>query len=497
MVFRHVGASDLAQLTLNAARADPGLSAIGEALRALPGEAAAGHLGLFARMLGEIFPQVPPNVRQRFLHGGLRIIGEDHPEAAAATASLAYYRELLDEIELRVGLDGPAEVGHTRPFGAVLALASTSQLLRESGGFSKYLQGQGQNRQAMMGGGPGPNHRDDFAKNIQTALEEHFEIVSLTFHDPAVKPIDLPREGWVETPLAYLVLRAKTPAVDRIPSFQLDMDFQDKPGQVVLPVLSQVVPIDAREAGVPPRPCPELELTFTLDDRDWGEGTLVLDLIARGRGLIPALDDLIDSARPGFALEIGDGTPAVTRFTSDGRTRHPEAECRWQLSYRRGPDTRGELRFPFPALRPGLAAKVTFQHYQDADLATLSPAEAAAGVKLSAPVAAGTRAALLIALALAVPAVVFIIARRLRRRAAAPDTTDELGLPAELTPFSVVAFLRRLRRRHAGRLGPAEHDALAADIARLEAGYFRPGPADPATDPAALARKWLASARPG
>ena len=200
------------------------------------------HLEMFAKMLGELFPRVPANVRQRFLGSGLKIVGENHPAAAAATKSLDYYRELLDEIQLRVSVDGPTRVGHSQPFGVFITLETTRQLLRESGGFSKYLQNRASQQQAMMGGQPagGPNLRDDFTKNIHAALDETFEVLSITFHDAAVKTIDLPREGWVETPLIYAVLRAKNAAVDRIPSIQIDMDFVDQPGQVVLPVMSQV-----------------------------------------------------------------------------------------------------------------------------------------------------------------------------------------------------------------------------------------------------------------
>ena len=50
--FVMLGASDLSQLTRAAARSDPGLKQIGDAMRALPGEAADGHLQKFGKMLG-------------------------------------------------------------------------------------------------------------------------------------------------------------------------------------------------------------------------------------------------------------------------------------------------------------------------------------------------------------------------------------------------------------------------------------------------------------
>ncbi len=135
-----LGASDLSQLTTSTARTDPGLKSIGDAMRALPGDAAQRHLELFGKMLGDLFPRVPANVRQRFLGSGLKVIGEDHPAAKTAMASLNYYRELLDEVQLRVTVDGPTRVGHSQPFGVFISLEATRQLLRESGGFGKYLQ---------------------------------------------------------------------------------------------------------------------------------------------------------------------------------------------------------------------------------------------------------------------------------------------------------------------------------------------------------------------
>ena len=117
-----LGASDLSQLTRAAARSDPGLSQIGDAMRALPGDAADGHLQKFGEMLASLLSQVPGNMRQRFLSAGLQVVGENHASAKAAQASLKNYQELLDEAQLRVTVDGPTRVGHGQPFGMILSL---------------------------------------------------------------------------------------------------------------------------------------------------------------------------------------------------------------------------------------------------------------------------------------------------------------------------------------------------------------------------------------
>ena len=486
-----LGASDLSQLTISTARTDPGLKSIGDAMRALPGDAAQRHLELFGKMLGDFFPRVPANVRQRFLNSGLKVVGEDHPAAKAAMTSLNYYRELLDEVQLRITVDGPTRVGHAQPFGAFISLEATRQLLRESGGFGKYIQNASQQRNMM---GPQPNQnpqtlRDDFAKNIHAALDETFEVLSLTFHDAAVKTIDLPREGWVETPLVYVVLRAKNAAVDRIPSIQIDMDFVDQPGQVVLPVMSQVQPLDAKDDAVAARPCGDLALKLIMDEREWRDGKVVVEIQARGQGVIPSLAEMFECRREGFELETVDGNLSVTQFVSDGNRKTPQADRNWQLTYRRKQDLRGDVTFLFPTLKADIpSASAEYQHYQDADLVTVDANQAAAGVKLVSHVGNGFRNAGILGL---LGAALLGLILYLRRKVAKAHTPAEaLVVPAQLTPFTAVAFLRRIQHEHAARLGTSDSSALNAQIAELEAGFFSGGQA-PSLDLAAVTRKWL------
>jgi hypothetical protein len=488
--FVMMGASDLAQLTSNPARSDPGLTNIGDAIRALPGEAADRHLVLFAEMLGEVFPKVPANVRQRFLNAGLKIVGEDHPAAGAATKSLAYYRELLDEIALRVTVDGPTETGHGAPFGVFISLETTRQLLRESGGFSQYLLAPGGGTRAMMGGG-NQDLRGDFQKNIHEALEETFDIVSVIFHDASVKPIPLARDGWVETPMAYVVLRAKNPAVDRIPSIQIDMDFADQPGQVVLPVMSQVQPIDARAKDPAPRPCPNLEFLITLDEREWDKGTLAVEISSKGNGIIPDLGQCFGYERAGFDAEVVDGSLAVTELTSDGQGKSPKANRNWQITYKRKADYAGG---PFILPQPLAAmpeAKLTYKVYRDTDLIELTPAEAAKGVALPGT-GAGSKVWMVLGLILAILLALAILIPRRKKTLAV--NASEISPPSEATPFATVAFLRRIKQTFAAKLGQDRSAELEAEIASIEARYFkRDATETPDLEP--VIRKWLAATR--
>ena len=133
-----------------------------------------------------------------------------------------------------VHVDGDATVGHSKPFGVFVSLQHTDSLGRESGGFGKYLQNQqGMNYGYNPYGTPPVNYREDFEKQVREKFGENFEILPVTFHDDKVQPRGYGRPGWRETPYAYLLLKAKDGAVDRLPALQLDLDFFDKRDQVV------------------------------------------------------------------------------------------------------------------------------------------------------------------------------------------------------------------------------------------------------------------------
>ena len=492
--FVMLGASDLSQLTRVAARSDPGLKQIGEAMRALPGEAAEAHASLFGQMLGTLLPQVPPNMRQRFLGAGLQVVGADHPSARSAVEALRNYQELLDEIQLRLTVDGSGTVGHARPFGVYVGVEHTRQLAREAGGFGKYLQNLSANQRNMMMGMPAGqkpmDYRDEFSKNIHAALDETFEIQSITFHDADVRPIDLPREGWQETPLAYIVLRAKDAAVDRIPSIQLDMDFADTSGQVVLPVRSQVEPIDAKDAEPVARPCPNLAIAMTMDEREWPQGRVVVEVAAKAQGVIPSHQEFLGYARDGFNVEVTDNGLTVGQFISDSRSKSVQADRNWTFTYTRKKDLRGTVLFPFPAIKSGTqATNVDYKHYQDADLVPIDAKRALAGVALNQGMQTGLRNVLITLVGLGLVAASWYAFRRRK----GPHTAEgpALALPSRLTPFTAVAFLRRVDREHAARLDSASRATLIGQIREIEAACFSPAAGNGGPDLEGIARHWL------
>jgi hypothetical protein len=490
--FVMLGASDLSQLTRASARSDPGLKLIGDAMRALPGEAAEGHLQKFGEMLGNALSQVPANMKQRFLSAGLQVIGENHPSAKAATAALGNYKELMDEVQLRLTVDGPTRVGHGQPFGAFLSLEHTKQLARESGGFAKYIQSPNTSRVISSSANKPVNQREEFAKNIHAALDETFDVASITFHDASVKTIDLPREGWQETPMAYLVLRSKNAAVDRVPSVQLDMEFADTAGQVILPVRSQVQPVDSKDSEVAQRPCDGLAFAFTMDEREWRkEGKVVIEVAAKGKGVIAAHPQMFDYEREGFDVEVTDNGLSVTQFVSDGRTKAAQADRGWQFTYRRKKDLRGDVALAFPALKQGIKTEsVEYKHYQDADLVAIDAKQAIAGVPLRSGVSSRLRNGVIAAVLLALVFGIYLLKRVTKRTGL--STEGGLSVPAEITPFSVVAFLQRIQREYAPKLDDSSRQKLQTQVREIESAFFSGAKATGSgPDLESIARQWL------
>ena len=100
------------------------------------------------------------------------------------------------------------------------------------------------------------------------------------------------------------------------------MDFSDTAGQVVLPVRSQVQPIDAKETETAQRPCEDLSLTFTMDEREWRkEGKVVVEVAAKGKGVIPSHTQMFDFAREGFDVDVTDNGLSITQFITDGKSK--------------------------------------------------------------------------------------------------------------------------------------------------------------------------------
>jgi len=458
------------------------------AILALPGPSAGRHMARFANDLFTHMSGLSPAVKFRYLSAGFEVVG-DHSQAHEARKVYDYYKDLVTEIKLDAAVDGDTAVGHGRPFGVFVNIRHTREIERESGGFGRYLQNQnaGNNGFTYNFGRPLENYRDKFQEAATKALQEHFEVLSVTFQDDKVNSRAAAEYGWRVTPYAYVLLKARGPEVDKVPPVRLDLDFLDTSGYVILPVESPAVPIDAAPASPPARPFTGLAVTQTLDERQAGGGKLVLEIKAVARGLVPDLGQILDLRSPGFhQVKADDQGVSVSRFDPEGDTTAVLSERSWLVALRavdglpKPPET-----FRFAAAKVD-GAEMTYQRYADADLTRVTPVIALNeryGRPSRARVgwAAGAAA---VAIALAAAAAAF----RAFRPRPGRERVDRFRMPEPVTPFSVLGLLREIQHDD-GLSGPAGRE-LAASIHRLERHYFaEPSAAEP--DLRAIATAWL------
>ena len=486
-----LGASDLAFLTRQQKIDTNRIDFIRAAILALPVDTVDRHLGAFGKALVDSITALPPELKPRYLKAGLRLVG-DHESAEPARKQVAYYDGLLQEVQFHARVDGDVTVGHGRPFGLQLCVRHSDAVGRESGGFSKYLQ----NQQGMQyyynpyGGSP-VNYRDDLEKKIRETLHDGFEILSITWHDDKVIPRGYGRPEWRETPLAYILLKAKDASADRIPPIQLDLDFLDRRGKVILPIESPIVFIDARSEKPPARALAGLVLTQILDDRDARSGKLSLEVKATGRGIIPELEDLVNLSLPGFKIEnTTDHDLAVTSLYTDGDAIAPVCERNWLLNLVQSSESDAPKMFAFPKLKLP-ADEVVYKHYVDADIVAVKETLALAGLPLEpkSPWEWVSAAVLFVVCG----AGLYLLLRPSKH--AVEEMAAAYAVPAHITPFSVLSLLRSMEQDP--RLGlPDDRRAELADtISDLELRYFGPGAdTDGQADLERLARDWVTRA---
>ena len=295
--------------------------------------------------------------------------------------------------------------------------------------------------------------------------------------------------------MAYLVLKAKTPAVDRIPSVHVDLEFNDGSGIVLLPIASQVVLLDAHNDHPPLRPARELKVRQVLDDRRLAAGAAQMEIVATAKGLVPRLDQLLDTrenAVPGFKMvKVQDhGLEIKSMEDADGNAM-PVCERRWQINLEPVPGEPSD-RFVFPkSVEPSIA--LAYQRYSDADIV-----DTAAEAPLSAPVL-GRRMwpwiGAAIAAGLAVAAAAALVWRRIRRRGTA---RAQYRRPDPMTPFNSIVLLRRIAADEALPLSGEERQSLGATIEQLQETHFgRLGGSSSSVELTAVLDRWLAIANDG
>lgn len=490
--------------------ADEQITRIGSALRGLPGEAAQRHISAFARTVLDGVGQSPPERKPTLVQAALRVVG-DHPAGAALRRLGDFYDDLLkNEIRLRLVIDGSDQVASKKVFGVMLALRYTNSVDRETGGFDKYLQQDAYvrigNQYRMM------NYQAQIRKGLETSLGQSFTVESIGFFEPmtpsrAVKEDGDP--GWQEKPIAYILLRAKDPSVDRLPQVSFDMHFDDQTGPITLPIVSNSPPIVA-SAGAGQgegvgggRPIRKLEVRQTLDARrlisDEGDKAVTLEVYAKAEGVIPDIRELLDgleTALPGYAIpadgieerpygiiQAGEGgaRPFWRQDTEDDKTLYPTAdetglyrlpgERAWLVTYKPTGAGAGSA-FELPRLRGGVTGAVVSKSYSDLDLVEVK----AASIALS-PRTSWLTIAVWVAM---LGALLGLAAWLLRRHSAeAEPALAGPGMPERITPLSTLVTMQRVLAERGETLDAASRAALAGDIVTVQRECFGPASSGP------------------
>lgn len=482
----NLGASDLAMATRQQEPGAGQLARIREAIAALPGAAAERHFNALAKAVSDT-EAIPGHLKPGYMRAALSIVG-DRPAASKVRDFVTYYDGLMHEIELNVRVDGDATVGHTQPFGVFFSVRHTAEIERENaGGFSKYLRNQTQNTYYSYYGIAPIDHRDELEKQMREKLSEGFEVLSITFHDEKVQSRGYGLAGWRETPLVYLLLKAKDASVDRIPSLRLDVDFLDGQGPVVLPIESAVQLIDARQASTPSRPVADLEITQILDERELEkEGKMAIEIKATGKGLVPEFGALLDFTPAGFKIDESiDSGPAIQRLDSEGDELAAASERSWLVKLSVDSSTQSGGRFEFPKPKAS-DLKVSYKRYADADLVEAPSELMLAG--LPGRLAQGWWWTL--GGGCVVAAAVFVGVRSKRAPDPAPEWT--YSLPTHVTPFSALQLLRQMHADERLALSKDQRGELAQIIGEVEGYYFAHAPnGKPAPDLEKIGKQWV------
>ncbi len=457
---------------------------IREAIAKIPGESGERHTSKFANAVFTRLSQVKPSIKFRYLKAGIEIVG-DHPQAYEARKVFAYYKDLVTEIQLEAKVDGGDVVGHEQPFGLFVNLRHTREIERESGGFGRYLQNQNNSGFYYYNfGRPLENYREKFQDAAKQALQEHFEVMSVTFQDEKVNSRATNEYGWRVTPYAYLLLKARGPKVDKVPPLRLDLDFMDTSGYVVLPVESPTIPVDATPAKGAIRPFEKLQITQTLDERQAGQGMLILEIKAVARGLVPDLDQILTLDQPAFErAKIDDQGVSVSKFDADSPATVIDSERTWLVTYTAAagqPKPPSTFRFTSAKVE---GAEMVYQRYVDADLAKVGPE-----VSLEERYAQTRYAWIwwtgggLLLLAFAAAAI------RILRSGPKRVAATRFQMPKPVTPFSVLGLLREIQHNN-GLPAPEMHE-LAGSIERIERHYFAESDGEP-VDLQRVAETWI------
>jgi hypothetical protein len=514
-----LGIGSNGQLNLSKAINRAALTRLRESILALPEKAAKTHMSMFsktvnARLNDEKDP-LHEDLKYRYL-AGTQLVTKDDPFSLGAEKKLAYFDELLKEIRLQTSVDGPNTIGREQDFGILVSIIHTEAMGRVAK-FGQYLTNDlttvAAKTRKKSGGPParkmreaaGP--RDEFELTLTEALSPYFDIKSITFASPDVKPRPTAQNGWEETVLAYVLVRAKDASVDRIPPVSMELKFIDLTGPVTIPAESAETVIKIQSDSSTPRPADNIQLTETLDNRQLMiNGALPLEIKATARGLVPELNQLIDldALKKTVAVKnvnAHDGLQIKELNTWDTKGVAPNSERLWTIALDsdpiRGAD--GQTEFQFPPPKPGVAT-TAYQSYSDMNLVNLPEPKVRIGPtnatgKLATTSSHHELAILLSTLggALLVGGIAYYSLRKKRGETIDGQTARDLfHMPREVDGFSVIALLRRLRSSPLIHLQESQRAELQNDLQRVQQACFgAQAGAMSEPDLRGVAEKWL------
>ena len=486
--YASLGAVDLGRLTAKTLPVKSEFPKIKAAIEKLPADLAEIHMSQFANNLFARMSPIPPELKFRYLEKGFEVVG-DHPRAWEAKELYQYYKDLIGEIKLGIRLDGDEKVG-TDLFGIYIDLVHTAEIEREAGGFSKYVQNQKQMRYSYNYGRPEEDYQDKFAEGVEAALEEHFDVQSITFMNAdgmESRPTNLP--GWRVTPYAYVTLQAKGSEKDRVPPVSIDLDFLDTSGFVVIPVESTELVIDCKTEPTV-RPFDALEITRTLDERQINDGKLIMEVTAKAEGLIPSLDQLIDLDLEDWEIVAGgisDQGCLPSSFDMESPRIQILSDRSWSVEYKVKDEAAEANEFVFSDVKVK-AKESKIQRYEDADLVA-----AESTIQLSKDLAKPNYTWLWISLPLVCLAVIGSFALAFFRPETTQQTQEGFAVPEDVNAFTVLSLLKDIKRTNG--IDQQQKEELNLSINRIEKFYFGEDKDVEAEDLKSLASTWVSKAK--
>ncbi|MAJ27933.1 hypothetical protein CBD41_00840, partial [bacterium TMED181] len=298
------------------------------------------------------------------------------------------------------------------------------------------------------------------------------------FNEPDFKPFSFNRPGWMEKSFAYVIMKAKDASVDLIPEVRIDLDFEDGTnGSVRIPVVSPVIPIVASTNSTPRPNHGTGKVELTLDDRELDSGTLGMEILADGLGVLPPLDQLVPGwkeafADSGFQIAEVDGLLDnglnVTEMHDDLVNSSPLAspivaktERSWTLRFARDSSTPVSKNFNFPIVADG--SERICKQYTDFDIVTLDKPIAELSLVDSNP---SKLWQIIIGLA-----ALFLVVKLFRSPAEKTIAVDHWKIPETLSSLSLLQYLQRIDQENVLQ-GSELADSLRKDIESVEIEYF-------------------------